>query len=264
MILTAENYYSREADMEYMSVSQFNSFVGTPFKKRCEARTMAKLNGNWQDKSSPAMLIGSYVDAYFEGTITEFKSAHPEILTQKGDLRSDFVKAEEIIRFVERDPFWMKYMVGEGLAQVIVTGEIGGVKWKGKLDRLHEHVAIVDGKVVASIRDKVWDDFQRTKINFVEAYGYIRQGAVYQELWYQMSGERLPFFITAVSKETVPDHEVIYIHDSTLRNELEAVIERVENVVMVKEGKLPPIACGECDYCKSIKMLESPIYVNDL
>lgn len=264
MILTAENYFSREADMEYLSVSQFNSFVGTPLKKRCEARAMARLNGNWQDKPSTAMLIGSYVDAYFEGTLSEFKSAHPEILTQKGDLRSDFVKAEEIIRFAEKDPFLMKYLVGDGLAQVIVTGEIGGAKWKGKLDRLHVGVAIVDGKVVASIRDKIWDDFQRVKINFVEAYGYIRQGAVYQELWYQMSGERLPFFIAAISKETVPDKEIIYIHDSILKYALEEIAESVENVMMVKEGKLPPFACGECDYCKSIKMLESPIYFNDL
>lgn len=27
MILTAENYYSQEADMEYMSVSQYKAFV---------------------------------------------------------------------------------------------------------------------------------------------------------------------------------------------------------------------------------------------
>ena len=30
MILTSENYYSREADQEYLSVSQYKHFCGTP------------------------------------------------------------------------------------------------------------------------------------------------------------------------------------------------------------------------------------------
>ena len=29
MVLTAENYYSREANEEYMSVSQYKDFAGT-------------------------------------------------------------------------------------------------------------------------------------------------------------------------------------------------------------------------------------------
>ena len=94
--------------MEYLSVSQYNSFVGTPFKKRCEARTMAKLKGEWKDEPSPAMLIGSYADAYFEGTLDDFRAEHPEIYTQKGELRADFSKALEIIRFVEQDDFCLR------------------------------------------------------------------------------------------------------------------------------------------------------------
>lgn len=31
MVLTAENYYSQEANEEYMSVSQFKDFCGTCF-----------------------------------------------------------------------------------------------------------------------------------------------------------------------------------------------------------------------------------------
>lgn len=42
MELTAENYYSPEANAEYMSVSQFKSFAGTDGKLACEAE--ARLN----------------------------------------------------------------------------------------------------------------------------------------------------------------------------------------------------------------------------
>ena len=56
MNLTADNYFSKEADMEYMSNSQFKSFM------RCQAAAMAELNGEYQRERSSAMLIGSYVD----------------------------------------------------------------------------------------------------------------------------------------------------------------------------------------------------------
>lgn len=45
MILTPENYYSPEANFEYMSVSQFKDFSGTYGQVGCEARAMAKLRG---------------------------------------------------------------------------------------------------------------------------------------------------------------------------------------------------------------------------
>ena len=45
MILTAENYFSKEADREYLSVSQYKNFMGTIGRPACEAEAMAKLNG---------------------------------------------------------------------------------------------------------------------------------------------------------------------------------------------------------------------------
>lgn len=36
MVLTAENYYSKEANKEYMSVSQYKDFAGTYGKMACE------------------------------------------------------------------------------------------------------------------------------------------------------------------------------------------------------------------------------------
>ena len=53
--LTDDNYYSAEANWDYMSASQFKSF------RKCEAAAMAELRGEWGRKESSALLVGSYV-----------------------------------------------------------------------------------------------------------------------------------------------------------------------------------------------------------
>lgn len=127
MQLTSENYYSQEANQEYMSVSGYKDFAGTYGKMPCEFYGMEKLNGRWQDEKSTALLVGSYVDSYFEGSLDQFKKDNPEIFTQKGELKANFKQAEEIIARIERDEYFMKYMSGQ--KQVIMTGELFGAKW---------------------------------------------------------------------------------------------------------------------------------------
>ncbi len=103
MKLDESNYYSLEADREYMSVSQFKKFSGTWGRVGCEFEAMEELYGRWKDEPTTAMLIGSYVDSYFDGSLDEFRENNPEIFTQKGELKSSFKNAEEIITRIERD-----------------------------------------------------------------------------------------------------------------------------------------------------------------
>ena len=110
MNLTAENYYSEAANYEYMSVSQFKDFVGTYGRRGCEAAAMAKLRGEYKEEESTAMLVGSYVDAYFEGTLDAFKRQHPNIFKKDGGLKAEYLQAERIIERLERDELFMKYM----------------------------------------------------------------------------------------------------------------------------------------------------------
>lgn len=59
--LSDANYYSNEADWQYMSTSQYKSFL------KCEAAALAKLKGEWTPTSDPkALLVGNYVHSYFE------------------------------------------------------------------------------------------------------------------------------------------------------------------------------------------------------
>ena len=67
MLLTNDNYYSPEADMEYMSCSQYQGF------KECEAKQLAKLQRRWVDKPSQAFLVGNFFHSYFES-----REAHQE------------------------------------------------------------------------------------------------------------------------------------------------------------------------------------------
>ena len=97
MQLTASNYYSKEANLFFFSASQVKDFL------KCEAYAMAKLEGRWVEPPSTAMLIGSYVDSYFEGTLEDFKARTPEIFKKDGTLKSDYVKAEKIIEKVTND-----------------------------------------------------------------------------------------------------------------------------------------------------------------
>ena len=154
MVLTAENYYSKEANKEYMSVSQYKDFAGTYGKMACEFSAVEKLEERWEQKKTTPLLVGSYVDSYFEGTLEEFKKENPEIFTQKGELKANYKQAERIIARMERDPLFMQYMSGE--KQVIMTGELFGAEWKIKIDSFVRGIAITDLKVMASITKLEW------------------------------------------------------------------------------------------------------------
>ncbi len=119
MQLCNENYFSDAANKKYLSVSQYKDFVGTVGKRGCEALALAKLNREWKDETSTAMMVGKYVDAHFEGALDIFRAKNPEIFTKKGDLKAEYRKAEEIIQRVERDPLFMSALSGDKQAILI-------------------------------------------------------------------------------------------------------------------------------------------------
>ena len=65
-ILSDSTYYSLEADRIWCSASQYLDFIGRPEIPGCEARVMAKLNGEYQEETTKAMLIGSILDTLWE------------------------------------------------------------------------------------------------------------------------------------------------------------------------------------------------------
>ena len=105
-VLTDSNYYSNEANQYYMSVSQLKDFM------KCEAYAMAKVNGEWVEEPTTPMLMGSYIDSWFEGTLEDFKQRSPQIFKKDGSLKADYSKVENIIERVQKDELFMRCMSG--------------------------------------------------------------------------------------------------------------------------------------------------------
>ena len=254
MKLNNDNYYSQKANQAYFSVSQVKDFL------KCEAYAMAKLEGEWVEPPSTAMLIGSYVDSYFEGTLEDFKARTPEIFKKDGSLKSDYVKAENIIQRVEKDELFMNCMSGE--KQVIMTGELFGAKWKIKMDSYISHEAIVDLKVVQKLRDVSYKN--GWKQSFIEKWGYDLQLGIYQEIVRQNTGETLPCIIAAVDKQDYPDLDCILIPDDQLKFQCDQLQWKMQRIIDVKNYNEEPKRCGHCDYCRATKKLDKLIFPDEL
>lgn len=240
MILTNDNYYSRDANLEYMSVSQYKDF------RKCEAMAMASLRGEWARPKTTALLVGSYIDSWFEGTLDEFCRNNPEIYKKDGSLKSDFIQAEELIEFVKRDQMFMDYMAG--YKQEIITRKMFGTFWKIKIDSYHPGYKIVDLKVMRSI-DRIMGK------SFVEHWGYDLQMAVYSAV----EGNNLETYLAVVTKENPPNKEIIHVPEWR-RDELLTEIEKtMPRILAVKSGEVAPHRCGVCEYCRATKMLTEPI-----
>lgn len=250
MQVTHSNYFDIEVQQHYMSASQYKSF------QSCEAAAMAEFNGHYYFERTTDMMIGSYVDAWFDGTIEEFKTYHPEIFTKTGDLRAEFRRADVIIERLKRDPMFMEFMSGQ--SQVILTGEIGGVPFRGKVDSLHAD-KIVDLKIMRSF-ETIWDSDARERVPFPVFWGYDVQGAIYRELHRQQTGEALPFFLAAATKETETDLEIISIPDDRLDTLLEEIKYYAPHYQAIKLGLKEPTRCGHCNWCRRTKVLTAPVH----
>ncbi len=247
MTLTHENYFNPAADKQYMSCSQFKAF------SECEAKALAVIDGRWQREVSDSMLIGSYIDAHFSGTLNLFKAQHPEIFSKKtGDLLSDFQKANAVIARIERDEMFMEALSGD--KQVILTGEIEDVPVKIMIDSLHP-TRTVDLKIMKDF-DPVWVDGEG-RVSFIRAWRYDLQGAIYQEIRRQNEGgQNKRFGLAAATKEKEPDIGLFDIPQMDLDAALAEVRARIVYFDAIKKGLADPERCEKCDYCRNTKKLK--------
>lgn len=260
--LNNDNYYEGFNRIKYASFSEFKDFCGTGKIQGCEARSKAILEGKWYEEPSPAMLEGSYVDRFFEGTLDKFIEEQQNVIfNKKGEKYTNFKKCDEAIERCLRDKLFMKFMSGE--KQKIFTFELFGMLWKSKLDVFHPHIAIVDLKYIKDLHEmkyvKDWG-----KMTWIEYFGYDFQGALYQKAVEINTGEKLPYYICAVDKGKYPDIDVIKIPQSMLDNALEIIEYQSKRYKAVKYEGAEADRCETCDYCRATKVLTKPILVSDL
>lgn len=233
MKLSDDTYYGKEANEAYFSVSQYKDFC------KCEAMALAKIRGEFEQSTTKAMLIGTLVDRWFEGTLDKLREESPNIFfCRNGVLRSEFRKADQIIKRVKQDERFMQYMSGE--KQKILTFEMFGVSWKIKIDSFHDQTCIVDLKVVQNFKSLAF-------------WRYDLQGAVYQAGCSANSYGQLPFYLAAATKEAVTNFDIFQIDQATLDMAIREIEGNMPRFIAVKAGAEEPHYCGACDYCKSIK-----------
>lgn len=263
--ITDNNYYTPEVNRVYMSASSFKAF------QKCEAAALAEYRGEWRRKSTPALLVGSYVDAFFSGELDKFKARHPELYKRDGTLKADYQRAQVIAERLARDE--LASMLLAGKHQITLTGQIGGVWYKGRLDSLLEEdqveaicrkfpevrrlvpfggPMIVDLKCMQNF-DWSWDEDLREKVSFVNYWGYDIQGAIYQKL----DGRHAPFVIVGVTKEPEPNIAAMHVPDADLSLALADVEAYSKRYVAIKRGEIEPVGCGKCEYCRMTKKLDN-------
>lgn len=274
-ILTDENYYSREADIHYMSCSQFQSF------QSCEAATMARLRGEWKsDGSSDALFQGQYFHSYFEGpeAFKRFCEAGFEQIFKTKATKSrgtevvgkyaPFERLDQMIATVEADPFMQSMIQLPGNVEQFMVGEIGGIPWRMKMDKYCPNKRlIIDWKTSANLWELYYNPETKEKQSFVEEYGYLMRAAVYGEIERQNVGsDAFPtFLILGVSKQDPPDKMAIMLNDDARwALELETVKAALPRIQQIKEGHLQPKRCGHCEYCRKTKKINRVLMYTDL
>lgn len=271
MQLTEATYFSPEASSAYMSASQVKRFL------ECEAMALAELRGDFVREESTALLVGGYVDAYFSRTLADYVAEHPQVYTNKGTLRAEFNQAQEIIAYLEADPLLMRMLDGEH--QRIVTGEIYGVPFKGKIDSLLSAAqcraiaddypgmaddlmmadgAIVDLKVMRDM-EAVWPK-GGGKTTFVTGWRYDLQMAIYQKL----VGKELPCYLVVATKEKPPNKELVVIHRAELKLALEEVEDLIPRFHHLKQHPEEATRCGRCAWCRQTKVITGAVDADEL
>ena len=282
MKLTNGNYYGAKANQEFMSVSQFKDFL------KCEAMAMAKIKGEYEQPKSSALLLGSFVDEMLTGTkksqikfIVEnrseifqnssklSKNTDEELACLLNDYLADVFSAEnkpyaeivqalETIEKIKKQPLMMEHFKSKH--QVIMTGEITGVPFKIKMDNYKPNEFIADGKYMSSLRSP--NLFEP----MVKYWGYDLQGAVYQEIVYQNTGKRLPFYLDIATKEKPTHLGVAEINQYDLDEALEKVKALAPRYQAIKKGEIEPERCDEydCNYCTETKIITEPLDSNYL
>lgn len=244
MDLTPNNYYSTEANMAYWSASLVKSFLD------CPARAYAEMTGRYSRPDSEALLVGGYVDAFFEGTLDAFVRAHPDVLNSRtGQPKAPYQHAARMIGRALDDPVFMDYMTGE--KQKILTGEIGGYPFKAKLD-VYDGRRIVDLKTVKDLHSVYLPG--QGRMTFADAWNWPLQMAIYQAI----EGRRLPCYLAVITKEEPPDIEVVQIPQEKMDAELAFLLEKMPLFDAIKQGVVEPERCECCAYCRETKRLTGP------
>jgi hypothetical protein len=279
--LTAENYYSVEADREYMSCSQYDSFA-----MQCEAAALAQLQYRYKRPETPAFLVGNYFHSAMESEEAHeaFCEAHFDEIYKTKTVKpskanglleprievvgkyADFEQADKMLEVARNTPQIKRLIDMPGINEVIMTGKLfDEFPFKVRFDKYIPPEkgsairTIIDWKTTADIWAAEWNDELQSRVSFIRNFGYVRRAAVYLEIEKQATGLTDPaaFMIVAISKhKDFPDKELINMNSQQeLDLALEQMYGNLTRIRNIKMGLVKPKRCGRCAYCRSTKKI---------
>lgn len=253
MKVTQENYFSKEVDLEYMSVSQWKLF------NECEAKALAVIQGQEDATYKDAFLEGQLFEALVTGNGDLFIAKHPELVSTRGatsgQLKSEFKKVMSAAEKFNSQKFFTD-IIKKCDKQVVLTGMINDVKVKCALDLFDKETnSIYDIKCMKDFKEQ-WNKDEKAYVPWYYIYGYVMQLAVYREIVRQNFGEPNKIALMSATKEEQPDIQAPCFSSDLLDLELERFKSKIMRYDELKKGILKPHKCGCCDYCKKIKTIE--------
>lgn len=303
--LTNENYYDPEVRSQYMNVHTYLDYVGSLGRQGCEARAEALRKGEWKEEDkSLALMVGSYVDAFFDDSLEQFKAEnpelfaysdeitdkeglkerHPELFTRNGNLKSEWSLVKLKANYPDEITTTWRLKAPYRQAEKMIARCLEDDYFMATMSGEKQVIFTADMfgatwccKLDSYIPDTAIVDLKTTSdlhkswrvpdagyVSCVEYWGYTTQLAVYQEIVRINTGKKLPCYLSFVTKEDSPEICVVNVDQQTLDHALNEVRMNMPQILAVRSGELEPIRCECCDYCKATKKLRHAISMYDL
>jgi hypothetical protein len=101
-------------------------------------------------------------------------------------------------------------------------------------------------------------------VDFATAWDWPLQMAIYQRIYEEVEGVRLPCYLAVITKENPPDIRIVQIEQERMDAEiawLEQVLPRYE---AIKSGAIDPERCEGCAWCRQSRILIGPELLGDM
>lgn len=240
MLLNLKNYFSTESDKEYISVSQFKLF------RECESKALAIINNVEAQDKKQAFLEGNLFENIVTGNMETFLKEHPELISSRGSTAGQLkIEYQKVVNSANRflDQKFFTNIIDKCEKQVILTGEIEGVKVKCMLDLFDKKTnSIYDIKCMKDFKDQ-WLPGNKAYASWYYTYGYVLQLAVYREIVRQNFGEPQEIGLIAATKEDVPDLQAVSFSEDLLDIELHNFKRDIKRYDDIKKGLIKPTHC---------------------
>ena len=255
--ITSENYFSNEANAQYMGSTQYKGWL------KCEAEQLAIIKGEHVQPDKDVFFQGRYLHAWNEGKLEEFIEANSDKIISsrgktKGQKKKVFADIDNHIKVLDKDTTIAEFRTGE--KEVIFTAEWVGVSWKIMLDIYNPDLGrFVDLKYIGDIYSKHWHQSREEYINFIEEYGYDLQMLIYAYVEQQATGREKPlepYLLVVEKKGVIPDRKLFNGFLDGTEEKIEEIKQNIERIKDIKEGYIEPRWCGKCEYCKTHSNME--------